>query len=225
MGDKTNGLTRRRVLGSMATIGAAGAVGAGTWARFTDEENKRVTATAGTLDLRVRHDGQWYNGKTVEVSGGPLENGGTFTDCETLQNVGNIAGDNIVVGLSNVRDYENGSPEPEEGPAGSGSGSGELSKYLMVKGTLRCGGKNYDCTPNASEASTNGFVPLNQASGHSISVGDDIAPGDTCELCFTVKFTEEHLDRTNANDAMSDQTLFDLDLALEQNPEQNSQQG
>jgi len=151
------------------------------------------------------------------VSGGPLENGGTFEDCETLKNTGNISGTDVVVGLTNVQDFENGYPEPEEGPAGSGAGSGELSKYLMIKGTLTCGGTEYDCTPNPSQASTNGYVRLNDASGHSISVHDEIAPGDTCELCFTVKLIEDG-NEENANDAMTDQTQFDIDLALEQNP-------
>ena len=206
-------LTRRRVLGSMATVGAAGAVGATTWSRFTDEEKKQVTATAGTLDLRVEHDGTWYNGETIEVSGGPLENGGTFEDCETLQNVGNIAGDGITVGLSNVQDYESGHPEPEEGPGGAGTGSGELIKYLSVKGTLTCEGTEFDCTPGSS---TGGYVSLKEAEGKSIYVENEIPVESTCELCFSVKLDESHAERDNANDAMTDNARFDLNLALEQ---------
>ena len=220
MADDKPTLTRRRVLGSMATVGAAGAVGATTWSRFTDEEQKRVTATAGTLDLRVEHDGTWYNGETIEVSGGPLENGGTFEDCETLQNVGNIAGDGITVGLSNVQDFESGHPEPEEGDGGSGAGSGELSEYLSIKGTLTCDGEEKDCTPGAS---TPGYVPLSEAEGESITVDAKIPVDGTCELCFTVKLDESNADSDNANDAMTDKTQFDLNLTLEQGQSGTSQ--
>ena len=37
-----NRLTRRRVLGGIGTIGAAGALGAGTWAAYSDTETKRL---------------------------------------------------------------------------------------------------------------------------------------------------------------------------------------
>ena len=210
-------LTRRRVLGSMATVGAAGAVGATTWSRFTDEEKKRVTATVGTLDLRVKHEGTWYNGTTIEVNAGPLENGGTFEDCETLQNTGNIAGDGITVGLSNVQDFEGGQPEPEEDTGGSGAGSGELSKYLSIRGTLDCGDDGeYPCTPGAPDASLDEYVLLSNAAGGEITVNGEIPVDGTCELCFSVKLDESHLERDNANDAMADKAQFDLNLALEQ---------
>ncbi len=69
MADDNSPLTRRRVLGGMATIGAAGAVGAGTWAQFSDTEDAtRLTATAGTLDLKVDEN----DNPLISVSVGPL---------------------------------------------------------------------------------------------------------------------------------------------------------
>ena len=221
MADDKSPLTRRRVLGGMATIGAAGAVGAGTWSRFTDEENKQVTVSAGTLDLTV--DG--YNGETVEVNGGPLKNGGKFEDCETLKNIGNVAGDTLIVELptDGLVDYENGLEEPEEGidttGGDPGAGRGELSQYLSIKGSIGC--VDSPCTPHANGAQY-GYVPLNQALGYPIEVPVDMGKNDECQLCFTVKLSEEYVDSDNANDAMGDSTQFDIDLTLEQNPSSGS---
>lgn len=201
-------LTRRRVLGSMATVGAAGAVGATTWSRFTDEEQKRVTATAGTLDLEVNHNGKWYNGETVHVSGGPLENGGTFEDCATIKNDGNVTGDTLYIRFpeSGLEESENGIVEPEEDAGDTSPHTGELSKYLSVKGSLGSGGAQF------------GYVPLNRAVGDEIEVSVNIAPGESSRFCYTVKLDESNVDRDNANDAMSDSAQFDIVLTLERNP-------
>ncbi|WP_435076091.1 SipW-dependent-type signal peptide-containing protein [Halococcus sp. AFM35] len=224
MADDKSPLTRRRVLGGMATIGAAGAVGAGTWSRFTDEENKQVTVSAGTLDLQVEHNGQWYNGDTVKVEGGPLKNGGKFKDCETLKNTGNVTGNNLRIRLpeDGLVDYENGLEEPEEGidttGGDPGAGRGELSQYLSIKGSLSC--TSDPCTPSSDGAKV-GYVPLEDALGHDIEVPVNMGENDTCELCFTVKLSEEG-ENANANDAMGDSTQFDIDLTLEQNPSSGS---
>ena len=200
----------------MATVGAAGAVGAGTYSRFTDEENKRVTVSAGTLDLTV--DG--YNGTTVEVDGGPLRNGEVLKDCETIRNIGDIGADQIEVGLSSLKDYENGIEEPEQdaGDTSGSSGEGELSQYLTVKGSV-C---DNPCIPGG--VSVDKYIDLQTAVKAGTRTAEVNLPpsskggsgSETCQLCFYVKLDE---DTPNANDAMSDKAQFDIDLTLIQNRE------
>ncbi|WP_256686851.1 hypothetical protein [Halococcus qingdaonensis] len=69
-------LTRRRVLGGMATIGAAGALGAGSWAAFSDEsQTLDATLEAGELDGSTTFTGSYNDNDisnsltNVEVSG------------------------------------------------------------------------------------------------------------------------------------------------------------
>ncbi|EMA50260.1 SipW-dependent-type signal peptide-containing protein [Halococcus thailandensis] len=65
-------LTRRRVLGGMATIGAAGALGAGSWAAFSDRAQTDGTFTAGELDGKISYEAS-YNGETVNSTSGMIQ--------------------------------------------------------------------------------------------------------------------------------------------------------
>jgi predicted ribosomally synthesized peptide with SipW-like signal peptide len=58
-------LSRRKLLGSVATIGAAGAIGgAGSMAFFSDEEEfANNQLTAGELDMKVAYDGYYSDWK------------------------------------------------------------------------------------------------------------------------------------------------------------------
>lgn len=140
MSDRNFDLNRRNVLLSMGTVGAAGAMGAGTWAQFTDTETKRVTVKAGSLDLRV--DGK--NG-VIEVGHGPLVGGQcTGIHCEKLTNVGATPGESLGFELHDVVDYEMGGPDAERAAEGKdslpypGKGKGELSNYLQIFAFLVC---------------------------------------------------------------------------------------
>lgn len=92
-------LTRRRVLGGMATIGAASAAaGAGTMALFSDTEtNSGNTVSAGTLDLTLGGT------SSAAISAGPVAPGATVPSSPAtidLTNDGTLDGTEIEIGAS-----------------------------------------------------------------------------------------------------------------------------
>ncbi|HET7325192.1 MAG TPA: TasA family protein [Halococcus sp.] len=122
-------LTRRRVLGGMATIGVAGALGAGSWAAFSDEESATDNFVgAGTLDLTV--------------NGGDIPGGAHFTASEvapgysqsqtlTLKNEGSIAGV-LSVDFNNLSEDGGDNPEPEQEAEGGPGNSADLADNLTL---------------------------------------------------------------------------------------------
>lgn len=89
MSDNEFSLSRRKALAGLGSIGAASALGiGGTWAQFSDTEEKAVTFTAGGIDGKLEWSGS-YNGNEVgsdltHVNINPSENGAAvdvaFTD-------------------------------------------------------------------------------------------------------------------------------------------------
>lgn len=127
MTDDKSTLTRRRVLGGLATVGAAGAVGVGTWAEFSDEESADVTVSAGTLDLKV-NGGDTSDGTTFELKKvTPGENG---SQTISLENAGNITG--VLTGdITDVTSSGSETSEPEKNV--DPDNSGDLGQYLELK--------------------------------------------------------------------------------------------
>ncbi|MCU4754269.1 SipW-dependent-type signal peptide-containing protein [Halobacteria archaeon AArc-curdl1] len=84
-------LSRRKVLGSMAIIGAAGAgAGAGTWAAWEDSETSEdnyVEAGDMELALHTGQSGSWI----LQVDG--VAPGDSGEETGTLENVGDIEGE------------------------------------------------------------------------------------------------------------------------------------
>lgn len=89
-------LNRRRVLGGIATIGAASAaLGAGTFAYFTDEvESNDNSISAGTLTLELDGSSDWSYTFDDIAPGDPVE------ISANLENVGSIDGSHIIVETS-----------------------------------------------------------------------------------------------------------------------------
>lgn len=92
-------LTRRRVLGGLATIGAASAgAGAGTMALFSDEEtNEDNTVSAGTLNLELGGVSSAAITASAVAPGDAVPASPATID---LTNAGSVAGDEIEVGAS-----------------------------------------------------------------------------------------------------------------------------
>lgn len=122
-------ITRRRLLGSILTLGAAGsATGAGTYATFEDTEQSRGnTVTAGTLDLVL---GFGENRKLIDVEGqAPGRSGARSL---LVQNNGSIPA-TLTFAVESITDAENGIVEPEEEAAGETDDGGELAASLGIK--------------------------------------------------------------------------------------------
>jgi predicted ribosomally synthesized peptide with SipW-like signal peptide len=96
MSDKKVELTRRKVLGGLATIGAAGAAtGAGTMAYFDDTETSSGnTVQAGTLDLTTAE------GSSLDLNDIELAPGQSVSASVDLQNDGTVSANHVEVDTS-----------------------------------------------------------------------------------------------------------------------------
>ncbi len=140
MGQQSIELTRRRLLGGVATVGVAGVgAGAGTAALFADSEASTGNSLqSGTLNLTL--DGSDASVTLLsEVDVAPGESGQATV---TLANTGSLPGYVDVVVSASVY-YENGCPG-NEGSRDStcndpGPGEGELQDHLEVQARFQNG--------------------------------------------------------------------------------------
>ena len=192
MADDKPTLTRRRVLGGMATIGAAGAVGAGAWAEFSDEESAIGNeVTAGTLDLTV-NGGDIPNGTSVTAEN--VAPGYSDSQQLTLKNAGNVAGV-LKVNFTNLSENGGDNPEPEQDAEGDNNNDANLADNIEIStsgdyGTLgpftlaqAAGNTPYELDSNMTGGESGaGTIEWEVPSG----VGNEIQ-GD--EVTFDVVFT------------------------------------
>jgi spore coat-associated protein N len=194
MTDNKPTLTRRRVLGSITTIGIAGVLGAATWAEMSDEETATVDAQAGSIDLQA-------NGadETVTVDfGDDLANGFSETQTIDLTNAGSLPGEAMCFAVSNFTSGEGDNFEPE-GDTDPANG-GELDDVADLTITLSGGGASYPVYDG----------PANGVS--SLDTCVDLEPpleGQTFTLDIALSIPEE-----NVNDAMGDTFSFDLAFTM-----------
>ncbi|KTG30958.1 choice-of-anchor W domain-containing protein [Haloferax profundi] len=135
-GDNTIELSRRKVLGGLALIGAASATaGAGTIAALTDTENSNGNQIyAGRMDLRI--NGGDSSVTLLNTSNNPIVPGDSGFGCVTLKNSANSnVGGAVDVRITRVANKENGREEMEKeaGDTTGGNNGGELGEYLKVR--------------------------------------------------------------------------------------------
>lgn len=218
MTDDKPTLTRRRVLGSMATIGAAGAVGAGAWAQFSDEETGRVVAQAGTLDLRINGGdrratvdvGQLSPEDNVDDPDSPPH---TFEARYELTNVGNTTGNRVevVIPSAGVQSMERDNPEPETNTGGQG----ELDDQLEVRAFLDNDSNDGNGNKGYFFGGSDSYVPFEDVLDNTYGVNENIdgGGGDSDDLVIQGRFP----DREDNNEAMGDRVRFDVEATLLQN--------
>lgn len=145
MSEKNVELTRRRVLGGVATIGAASAAaGAGTMAYFSDTESSTGnTVSAGTLDLTSGGDNGPYG--IIDVDN--KAPGWSTTTTLSLQNDGTIDGD-LSIEVDSIQESGGENPEPEQTAEGDSNNDADLAEFLDVEisfgGTQKWSGKAAD---------------------------------------------------------------------------------
>lgn len=126
-------------VGGASAVAAVVAITAGTFAAFTDEEQRGAVATAGTMDLKVSNTtgGAFNEDGIFEV--GPLFPGDSRSASFTLTNDGGVAGD-LSFTFVRVANDENTLTDPEkeagdDTPGDSeGRGKGELFRNLVITG-------------------------------------------------------------------------------------------
>jgi hypothetical protein len=218
--DDKFGLSRRKVLGSIGTIGiAAGGIGASTWAGYTDDEVKQLSTHAGSLDLRISDDGEsnWRNGP-VPVELAEISPGDTVRDREYLKNVGQTDGACLGLQISNVAsdegqsNYDNPNVYNPDAETDTNKGNGgELDDQIKIKGKI---------TDEESGEVLARFpwLPFHHAQKGMVTIlGEDgvlLEKDGGNKLCMDVKFRFPH--RKDNNEAMKDSLSFDLDLKLYQ---------
>ena len=218
--DDKFGLSRRKVLGSIGTIGiAAGGISASTWAGYTDDEVKQLSTHAGSLDLRISDDGEggWHNGP-IPVELAEISPGDTVGDTEYLKNAGQTDGACLGLQISNVAsdegqsNYSNSNVyNPDAETDTKHSNGGELDDQIEIKGTL---------TDEESGDVLAHFpwLPFHHARKGMVTVlGDDGVllekkGGNTLRMDVTFRFPHGK----DNNEAMKDSLSFDLDLKLYQ---------
>lgn len=195
------------MLGGIATIGAAGALGAGTWAEYSDEETAQLTVEAGTLNLTI--DGQ--DGNKAKVHVGPIEpadsnpDGNIFSESFTLENTGTQFGNRQGLRIEHVDSDEGVNNEAETNT----DGNGELDDQLEIRVYVTNGASKRDYL-FGSESS---FVDYNSIRGQDSGRGGfPMGPGDTSELVIEGRFKNQ----ANNNAAQGDVLVFDAVVTLYQ---------
>ena len=194
MTDDKPTLTRRRVLGSLATIGIAGALGATTWAEMSDQETGTVQAKSGSIDLKVNGGDE-----TVTLDfGDDLANGDSATRSLDLTNTGSLPGQALSFAVSNYSSTEGENFEPEGNT--DESDGGELDDVADLDISLSGDGTSY----TIYEGAASGVSSLDTVTNLDPSLTDQ-----TFTLDVTLSIPEE-----NVNDAMGDELEFDLVATL-----------
>lgn len=211
MDDDKFGLSRRKVLGSIGTIGiAAGGIGASTWAGYTDDEVKQLSTHAGSLDLRISENGNsnWQNGP-VRVKLGEISPGDSVKDTEYLKNVGQTDGACLGMRIKNVKSREGKTPDAET-DQNHGNG-GELDDQIQISGKVK-DSQSGDVLAHIPR------IPFRHARRGMVTIlGDDgvlLQKNGGNKVKLSVNFHFPHGKHNNR--AMKDSLVFDLDLRLYQ---------
>ncbi|WP_135806122.1 TasA family protein [Halorussus marinus] len=215
--DGTAGRTRRRVLGGLATIGAASAAaGAGTMALFQDTETSGDnTLAAGTLDLEVGNAGEFQLIHVEEAAPGMSD------DQETaiIKNEGTVDG-SLDFEIVSIRDEENGVNDPEaaspeeddpEGESSGGPQSGELAENLWIRSRI------VEANPDPAYliGDKNGLVKASTLTTGERDLNVQIDAGDYATIESEYRIPEDA-----GNEIQSDRVVIDAKFHLNQEDSQ-----
>jgi hypothetical protein len=202
------GLSRRKILGSTAIIGAALSGGAATWAQLSDTEVKRVFANASAgLDLQV--EGQ--DGVIRVPDDGSLElaGGQTYEDIEELTNIGSVPGQQVGVNLQITGTGEGEFNPSSETDTDPGNG-GEFDDHLQIRAWVQQNGSvdGYFFGDGTT------YVPIQQAQGAGetyVTLDDSLTyTGPPTNLGFELLYPDFF------EDAIGDTITFELSVSLYQ---------
>jgi len=217
--DGSAGRTRRRVLGGLATIGAASAAaGAGTMALFQDTETSGDnTVAAGTLNLEVGTAGGFQLIDVEEAAPG------AEGDEETaiIKNDGTIGG-SLDFEIVSIRDEENGVNDPEaassdendpEGESSGDSQSGELAENLWLRSRI------VDAEPDPAYliGDENGLVKASNLTTGEKDLNVQLGAGD--DGYATIR-SEYRIPEDVGNEIQSDRVVIDAKFHLNQKDSQ-----
>ncbi|WP_134668766.1 TasA family protein [Halorussus marinus] len=139
-------LTRRRLLGGLATTGvAAGGAGAGTWAYFSDTESSDGNSVqAGTMNLDLQNGGSTVRYSFTGAAPGGKAKSGAYSSgfFAQLHNTGSVDGDHVEIDFRNTElEDGDGDPSTDETVVGDGGapesdpvdGAEGMAEYVYVE--------------------------------------------------------------------------------------------
>ncbi|WP_226010657.1 TasA family protein [Halomicrobium salinisoli] len=211
MSEKRIELTRRRVLGGIATIGAASAAaGAGTFAYFSDEETSSTTVSAGTLDLQTGSTNTLSFGKSDIVPG---QNGSGSVD---LQKSGSVAGD-LSISVASVSSSEGTDSDAETNT--STSDGGELDDQLELALWIGTGGSSDTSFESGdialrSDGNLSDTKTFGTASNYDGASWGNVVTDFSGPVTFNLEW--KFPDGDTNNEAQGDDITVSFDFTLEQ---------
>lgn len=218
------GMSRRLLVSLVVLALAVAAVGAGTWAAFSDTEASTGNAfTAGTMDLKIKPAGVWpavWTDDPVvrQIIVTDLKPGDAYlgVGSTTLKNTGTVPGV-VWLEIKNIRNTENGCLEPEQA-AGDDSASevGELPAKIEILTQINEApwGRSWDFIANLDPAQDGVRVDgvPGDAGGPTV-----LQPGEELPLYFRAHWDNDHSDAGVAdNKAMTDKVTFDIVFHMDQ---------
>ena len=215
MNGKDIELTRRRVLGGIATVGvASAAAGAGTFAYFSDTETSEDnTVEAGTLNLTLSPS--TGTGSFINIDKAKPGDSGYIVF--QLKNDGNIDGSSIEITLTNLSESDNTGTEFETTPTANG---GELDEILLVAAYVESsnpesstGTYTGDYSTSSGTALITDSPTLSGAVGTTYAGSTDVSltSGGTKYLVFEYTFPD-----VDDNTLQGDSVTFDIEVTLTQ---------
>lgn len=212
-------LTRRRLLGGLATTGVAAAgAGAGTYAYFSDTATSSDNdLKSGTIDLKLNGS----DGVTGAFSASNLAPGQYGSGSLDVSNGGSVTADHLEMVFSATEteaDGPNGNNEADTAPT-SADGMAEVFRFS----DLTYGGT--DLLSNLSDANGNGIIDLDDVIAHGVF--DDLAaPGSGgTTLAFTAGIVDTegsaYTGSRDDDDYQGDELTVTVDFALAQDASQD----
>ena len=224
-------LTRRRLFGSLLTLGAAGsATGAGTYALFSDTETSSGNSVqAGTIDLVLSEDGTSYSdGVSDSLSAvgsanlASIKPGDEYSLTIYAKNTGSLDADHAEVDFRyEETEASNGSDEGDTAPNSADGFAEQITVTSLVYQPN--GNQSFSLTDELVDENGNGRIDLaDLAHASNDDVLDDLAAPDSNggsveTLSVGFKFAD---DRAN-NDVQGDKLSMTVEMALFQDASQD----
>lgn len=222
MTKRTLDLTRRRMIGALAVVGAGGAAaGAGTYAAFSDQETSSGNSvSATTLDLEVDPDG---SAASTSISQTGVEPGNSNFLVLELKNIGSSSGTLNQVELVKVGSNETGGDGTDDGADSEGNkdtaDGGEIEENttvdLLLDPTLDTGSEGVNSgsysTSGSDHTSVISGTKLNTEFGTVYNPGTSLSAGGATHLIYDYSIDSG---TGSDNDMQDDEVVFDIRVNL-----------
>jgi spore coat-associated protein N len=214
-------MSRKLIVTVLMLAFAVAAIGAGTWAYFSDTETTTANKlTAGTLDLKIsnsvdsHYQPVWQDdpiAKCITVEN--VKPGDAWVQVVspssqvTLKNAGTVPG-RVWYEIVNLHNNENGLTDPEI-KAGDLTGGGDA--IGLDQGELQA---EFQMSTTENRAPWNGWQSMSKLVNNQIGQGAVLQPGETVPLVFRYRWDPSNTQ--NDNLAQTDQITFDVVFHMDQ---------